>query len=348
MKTFIISHGSYTIKSGYSDDQMPNMHRKAEIVNNNIFSSNSFNPSVFIDNYHMHFPLEKGLVYDFENMINIWDVLFDKIYNLNYDDTTIFILSPLYQSKKSNKKLMEIMFERYKFNGFLIQDQSSMILHALNINTGLIIDSGYTETRIVPVLNSTVYTTESKSLNIGGKDITDYLAFNMENKNQFSCCNHHYEEVNKIKEALCFVKNKEVECYCKNNKNEFCKIHGDKYDHISNHSSQLYEACDILFEPSLINKGCQSISLATKNVLYEFENKYGNDTLKNIILYGSNAYLRGFYERMNDDLADISDKKINLINCKNKQSLEWLGAKKIVNSDVYTNLRISRSNYQNE
>ena len=79
----------------------------------------------------MSYPMENGIVRNWEDMYHLWDYTFkEKLGLTNYADHKILLTEPAMNPKKNREKMLEVMFEHYGFNGAYIAIQAVLTLYA--------------------------------------------------------------------------------------------------------------------------------------------------------------------------------------------------------------------------
>ena len=124
----------------------------------------------------LSYPMDNGMVRNWDEMINIWDYTFGKS-KLNIDPTEckILLTEPPMNPLKNREKLAEVMFEKYGFAGCHVSIQAVLTLYAQGLVTGIVLDSGDGVTHICPVYEGFSLPHITKRLDIAGRDITKYL-----------------------------------------------------------------------------------------------------------------------------------------------------------------------------
>ena len=85
-------------------------------------------------NLQMSYPMENGIVRNWEDMHHLWDYTFkEKLKIVDYNDHKILLTEPAMNPKKNREKMMEVMFESYGFNGAYIAIQAVLTLYAQGI-----------------------------------------------------------------------------------------------------------------------------------------------------------------------------------------------------------------------
>jgi actin-related protein 2 len=79
----------------------------------------------------MSYPMENGIVRNWEDMIHLWDYTFSKKLGIqNPADHKILLTEPVMNPKKNREKMCEVMFETYGFSGVYVAIQAVLTLYA--------------------------------------------------------------------------------------------------------------------------------------------------------------------------------------------------------------------------
>lgn len=80
---------------------------------------------------NISYPMENGIVRNWEEMKYLWDYTFKEKLKINdYSEHKILLTEPAMNPKKNREKMMEVMFEEYGFNGAYIAIQAVLTLYA--------------------------------------------------------------------------------------------------------------------------------------------------------------------------------------------------------------------------
>jgi len=125
----------------------------------------------------LSYPIENGVIKDFEIMEKIWEHSFINI--LREDgvphEHPVFLTEPSQNPKKTRAKIAEVMFETFKVPLMDIGDANVCALTAYGKTTGVTVDMGAGTTMVVPIVKGYVIAAGIKRLNFAGQDFTKYL-----------------------------------------------------------------------------------------------------------------------------------------------------------------------------
>jgi len=125
----------------------------------------------------LEYPIENGIIKDFDIMEKIWDHSFFSILREQGvpSEHPVYLTEPSQNPKKTRAKIAEKMFEHYKVPGLDIGDANVCALTAYSKETGVTVDMGAGTTMVVPIVKGYVIVSGIKRLNFAGQDFTKYL-----------------------------------------------------------------------------------------------------------------------------------------------------------------------------
>ena len=157
----------------------------------------------------LRYPLEHGIVNDWDKMEKIWHYTFNKVLKV---DTT---KQPLLMSEcpisirafGHRAKMTQIMFESFAVPSLYLANQAALSLYASGCDTGVVLDIGADIAYAVPIYagHALPYATQYRAY-IAGKQLTHHL-FKMllEKGHSLSTSFDRDVSVRDIKEKLCYV-----------------------------------------------------------------------------------------------------------------------------------------------
>jgi actin-related protein 2 len=74
--------------------------------------------------------MENGIVRNWDDMYHVWDYTFFKRLKVNPSEHKILLTEPPMNPKKNREKMVEVMFEKYGFEGCYIAIQAVLTLYA--------------------------------------------------------------------------------------------------------------------------------------------------------------------------------------------------------------------------
>ncbi|XP_053400003.1 actin-related protein 2-like [Mercenaria mercenaria] len=155
---------------------------------------------------HVKYPMENGIVRDWDDMQLLCDYTFGpKKLDIDTKNSKVLLTEPPMNPLKNREKMLEVMFETYKFQGVYIAMQAVLTLYAQGLTTGVVVDSGDGVTHICPVYEGSVLTHLVRRLDIAGRDITKYLIKLLLLRGYAFNHSVDFETIRMMKEKLCYV-----------------------------------------------------------------------------------------------------------------------------------------------
>ncbi|KAF7309255.1 hypothetical protein MIND_00295800 [Mycena indigotica] len=154
-------------------------------------------------------PVEKGYIVDWDAQKAIWDgILSDQVLNVNPTTSTLVITEPYFNLPKIQDTTDEFIFEEYEFKSCLRATPASFMPYGSLFASPLpecmlIVDSGFSFTHVVPVMQGRIVWNAVKRLDVGGKLLTNHLK-ELVSFRQWNMMDETYI-MSHVKETCCFV-----------------------------------------------------------------------------------------------------------------------------------------------
>jgi actin-related protein len=272
-------------------------------------------------------PIEKGLIVDWAN----FKVLIDYIFydQLRIDPTNVsvvFAVHPLFPYKDLGK-VFELFLERYQCMAFYPVLDSMLTLYSGGFQTGLIVEIGDSNTRIVPIYEGYKLEHAVRILDIGGRVLTRYMEQLLESSGWTADSSIRREIVRVLKEKACFVSldyNKDIRSGEKYKK-EYALPDGSKISL----NKERFKVPELFFKPSseLIE---EALHKSIIDVIEECDDDIRPELFNNIFLSGATSLLPNLESRLYQELKLelIRRKKkigINIVSPENRALSVWIG-----------------------
>ena len=250
----------------------------------------------------MKFPIERGLITDWDSMEKIWDALFTNELKVSPEEHFVLLSEILQNPDKNREKMAEIMFEKIKVPGLYIESQALLSLSSAGKYNGMVIDSGEGITNCVPIMDSFEISEACTSLDVAGVDLNDFMVRSMAERGQRFSTSGEKDIVRKIKEKVCYVPlDFEEEL-------KLC----EPYDYELPDGSHIFvkderiRCPEALFNPSIVGNSKNGIA----KICYESIQKCNNNLQKilynSIILSGGITMFSGFSERFYKNIKALA------------------------------------------
>lgn len=255
----------------------------------------------------LSYPMENGIVRNWEEMCHIWDYTFGET-KLNLDPTEckVLLTEPPMNPNKNREKLIEVMFEKYGFQGTHVAIQAVLTLYAQGLVTGIVLDSGDGVTHICPVYEGFSLPHITKRLDIAGRDITRYLIKLLLLRGYAFNHTADFETVRIMKEQLCYVAHDiEEEQRLALETTVLVESYTLPDGRVIKLGGERFEAPEILFQPHLAN--CEGVGIAELlfNTIQQADMDIRQDFYKHIVLSGGTTMYPGFASRLEREITQL-------------------------------------------
>lgn len=232
MATFILDNGAATIKSGFADDEspqvIPNCKMKVKSERQRQYVGDQIDDCKDCSGLYYLLPHQKGFIINWDTQREIWDYLFTrKFKELVPKETDLIITEPYFNFKPIQNNTDEVLFEEFGFNSILRTNTGYLasVNHRSNnfkidpttdLETTedsfplacLVVDSGFSFTHIAPYVYSETcgylkLKRGVRRIDIGGKALTNHLK-EIISYRQMNVMDETYV-INQCKEDICYV-----------------------------------------------------------------------------------------------------------------------------------------------
>ncbi len=362
--TVILDIGQFSTKIGFAGEDSPSQvfltmvgKPKYQSVGANYESKASRENEIYVGDeiqsiglYKIFHPIEKGNVVDWNHFENIIDYIF---YNLRVDPTLVnvlFAVHPLFPYKDL-EKIFELFLEKYMCMSFYPVLDSMLTLYSGGFQTGLIIEIGDSNTRIVPIYEGYKLGYAVRILDIGGRVLTHHMEQTLESIGWSVDSSIRRELVRVLKEKACFVSldynedQKRSEQYEK----EYSLPDGSTISL----NKERFIVPELLFKPSSELEE-DALHVAIMDVIEACDLDIRQDLLNNIFLSGGSSMFPNLKSRIYQELElELARRKkknqvIRIIAPMERTFSVWIGGSILAMIPEFSQNWITRAKYFNE
>ncbi|KAJ1545441.1 Actin- protein 2 [Nowakowskiella sp. JEL0078] len=222
------------------------------------------------------YPMENGIIRNWEDMEHLWDYTFFEKLGLSPEDLhdkKILLTEPAMNPKKNRENMVRIMFEKYKFKAVYVAVQAVLTVYSQGLSTGVVVDSGDGVTHIVPVYEGYSLPHLVKRLDVAGRDITRYL----------------------IKLLL-------LRGYAFNRTADFETLPDGRVIKVG---SERFEAPEALFQPHVVDVDSPGVAELLFNCIQGADIDIRTDLYKHILLSGGTSMYPGLPTRLEKEVKQL-------------------------------------------
>ncbi|KAG6330260.1 hypothetical protein ID866_8828, partial [Astraeus odoratus] len=383
--TVVLDNGGSTIKAGivrpgHEDDDgfslFPNAvvrskGDKATYVGHQIGRCKDYS------SLHYRLPFEKGYLVDWDAQKAVWDGLFSsEVLSVNAPGSSLLITEPYFNLHTIQDIYDQFVFEEYEFHSYhrctpaaLIPYGQLFAVQGMQMpECSLIVDSGFSFTHVVPIINHQIQWHAVKRLDVGGKLLTNQLK-EVVSYRQWNMMDETYI-VNHVKESCCYVSTQfltDLEtCRSKPKRNEIVMEYllpnyavnrgggirkpdaeVTSADQILVMENERFTIPELLFRPDdigLEQSGLPGTIAASISLLpHDLHGMFW----ANIGLIGGNTKLPGFRERLTTELRSLApvDYDIQIYCAEDPTTEAYRSALAFVQSPDFSDRLVTRAEY---
>ncbi|RZC62589.1 hypothetical protein C5167_024344 [Papaver somniferum] len=293
MEAVVIDAGSKLLKAGFAlPDQAPTMiipTQMKHMPEDGLLSDIPVVDDVTID------PVVRGFIRD-------WDAMEDLLHHVLYtglgweigNEGQVLFTDPLLTPKALRERLVQLMFETFNISGFYASEQAVLSLYALGRISGCTVDIGHGKIDIAPVCEGAVQHIASKRFEIGGIDLTNLLAKELQKSNPGT--NISLSDVERLKElyACCAEDQAAYEGTQKSCQREKHTLPDGQVITIE---KERYTVGEALFQPSILGLEEHGIVEQLVRCISNVSSENHRQLLESTVVCGGTASMIGFEER---------------------------------------------------
>ena len=120
-------------------------------------------------------PIQKTKIIEWDDYELFLDNLFKNELKIKTEEYGIFMTEPPLTLKSSRESLTEILFEKFNAPFIFITNGAVLSSYGAFKYSGFVLDCGYDSSTVVPVSNGYPYSSCIQTIDVGGKDVSEFL-----------------------------------------------------------------------------------------------------------------------------------------------------------------------------
>lgn len=312
----VCDNGTGYVKTGYAGDNFPSLIFPSMIGRPMLRAEEEFNNVQLKDlmvgdecaQYRAYleteYPIENGMVRNWEGMKNLWDYTFYERMKISPPDHKVLLTEPPNNPTKNKSKFCEHMFDVYGFSHTNVSIQATLVLYAQGLLTGVVVDSGDGVSHVVPVWEGAKMPELVCRLNVAGRHITKYLVKLLQVSGYAFNRSADLETVRQIKEKLCYVGyDLDVEKQLAIETTTLLRKYELPDGRVIKVGRERYEAPEVLFQPGLVDLEQEGIhdmlfNMISKKAAMDIR----SDLYQHIVLSGGSTMYPGLPSRLEKEM----------------------------------------------
>lgn len=362
LQPVVIDNGSGSIKAGFAGDSEPkscfwNMvgSPKYSRVMLGGISEEKFigkNAQEHRGLLKLHYPMEKGIIQDWDSMEEIWEHLYRDELGCKPDMHPVLLTESPLNPARNRARMAEVFFETFQVPAMHVSIQAVLSLYASGRVTGVVLDSGDGVTQVVPVYEGYAIPNAIRRMDVAGRCISKNLLLLLRKSGYNFISSSEHEIVRMLKEKMCFVSpnpSKDIK--------EFLPVYTKQDEYILPDSQVLqlgterFMAPEILFQPDLIGSEQNGVHSMLNDSISGCDMDLRRMLYGNIVLAGGSTLFKGFGERLIHETKSQlrqRDLKIKICAPPERKYSTWIGGSILASLNSFKKLWVTMDEYQED
>ncbi|MFQ5819708.1 MAG: actin, cytoplasmic 2 [Candidatus Heimdallarchaeota archaeon] len=297
------------------------------------------------------YPIEHGIVTDFDGMEKIWHYTFYNVLRVNPSEHPVLLTEPPLNPQNNREKMAEIMFETFNVPAVYVSMQAVLSLYASGRTTGLVVDSGDGVTHIVPIYEGFAIPHAIARVDLGGRDLTEYLRRLLRQRGHSLTSSAEKEIVRDIKERLCYVAlDPEKELKLAEKVSGMEKQYTLPDGETISIGPERFLAPEAMFNPALLGREEPPLDDSIYRAIQACDIDLRKELYANIVLSGGSTMFPGLKERLHKELSELVPEgvEIRIIAPPERRYSVWIGGSILSSLKTFQKLWVSRKEYQEQ
>lgn len=290
-------------------------------------------------------PIENGVVNNWDDIEIIWKYIFTNELKVEPVEYNVMLTETPMNPKENREKMTQIMFETFNVRGLYIAIEPVLSLYAIGKNTGVVADYGDHISYFVPIFYGCPLPHAVIRLNLGGKDITEYMKKLLTESGQEFSNAAEKEIIKTIKEKSCYIA-LDYEEELKNVEPFNFELPDGSNISIK---EQRIKCPEVLFRPDMIGKEGSGIGKICYDSIQKCNIDIRKDLYNNIVLCGGTSMYNGFPKRFNKEIKNLVNdplkEEVIIISTPERKYSTWIGGS-ILSNTSSDSMWITKSEYE--
>ncbi|XP_071096782.1 uncharacterized protein [Haliotis cracherodii] len=350
----VLYNGSYEIKGGFAGNDNPSVVFKT-LIAGSLGSSGTghvlVGNEVAADRDHLEdvrCVIQEGLVTDDHDIELVWRYAYSQL-GATLEDHPLLLTEALGCPFKTRQRLSQILFESMEVPALYWGFNPLLALHAYDLKTGLVVDSGYDSTSVIPINNGTMVHEAIGVLELAGKGLSSYLEHLLKKRYySFPSWAQKYQ-VDQMKETLCYVSLDAIEELKKLSiepnvvKKTFRMTDGTEIVL----QKERFFCPEAMFVPSMFGSNGHPLQKLVHNAVDKCDEDLRPLLYSNIILAGGTAEFPGMKARLEQELKTSGPSQEIKVTAPEWKYAAWKGGSMLAAHDGFVkNEFLSKAAYE--
>eukprot|EP01002_Notosolenus_urceolatus_P003059 NODE_1809_length_1292_cov_20.427192_g1498_i0.p1 GENE.NODE_1809_length_1292_cov_20.427192_g1498_i0~~NODE_1809_length_1292_cov_20.427192_g1498_i0.p1 ORF type:complete len:380 (+),score=55.55 NODE_1809_length_1292_cov_20.427192_g1498_i0:120-1259(+) len=243
-------------------------------------------------------PMSHGEVTDWHDMERVWNEVFSSL-QVRPEDHAFLLTEAPHNSHEGRRKTAEVFFETFGVPAVFFPLQAVLALYASGVTTGVVLDVGEGVSHSVPVYEGFAVTNAATRIDLGGRDVTDFLRVLLRKTGHRFYTSADMEIVKDIKEKECHITHNVAQYDEYASKGQ---VDTGQYrmpdGTILALGAETFKAPELLFNPSLAGLEFPGVHQVLIETITKCQVDLRRRLYSSVYLAGGSTLFRGFGDRL--------------------------------------------------
>uniref|UniRef100_A0A6B2L7J7 Actin n=2 Tax=Arcella intermedia TaxID=1963864 RepID=A0A6B2L7J7_9EUKA len=291
---------------------------------------------------HLKYPIRRGYVEDWEDMEKIWHHTFYNELRVAPEDHPVLLTEAPLNPKEKRERMTLLMFETFSVPEAYVAVQSVLSLYSSGRSIGVAVEIGDELTQIVPVYEGSAISHAVGRLDLGGRDLTDYMMKMLTERGYSFTTTAEREIVRDLKEKRTYVALDFDE--------EMRKPSSSPHvpEGAVTLGNERFRCPEVLFRPSFMGSEADGIQECTFHSIMKCEVGLRKDLYGNIVFAGGSTMFPGIEDRMKKEMEVFGAPQMNVkvIAPPERKYSSWIGGSILASQPSFHQCCISKEDYE--
>jgi actin len=354
----VIDNGSGMCKAGFAGDDAPRSVFPSIVgrpKNTEVLVGMEYKDSFVGDEAQvlrgvltLRYPIEHGIVTNWEDMEKIWHYAFYNDLRVEPEDHAVMLTEAPLNPKANRERMTQIMFETFNVPLVYVSIQAVLALYASGRTTGCILDCGDGVAHTVPIFEGYSLPHAIRRLDLAGRDLTNYLMKILTERGYTFTNSAEREIVKDIKEQLCYVASdygEELKLSGTGFLEKTYELPDGQVIHLGN---ERFRCPEVLFQPSLLGKELPGMHQQIFDTISDCDIDLRKDLFNNIVLSGGSTMFPGIAERLTIELERLTPPAatVRVIAPPERKYSVWIGGSILASLNTFQTNWITKEEYE--
>lgn len=290
------------------------------------------------DVFSRKFPVENGVISDFDDMTKLWQHTFENELKVDPQDNPLLLVVSAHNASSVRELILETMFESFHVPALYMANPYVLALCSSGRTSGVVMDSGDGVSHAVPILEGTIVPHALQRLDVGGRSLTDYMLRILAEQGHAFKTSEGQTIAREVKEKLCYVMTSSYRSF------PFNETYTLPSGGVITVGRERFLCPEGLFQPSNLGLQSTGIHKVLNSAILQCDPAVRKLLYQNIALSGGNTLFPGLEERLLKEVVELTPPatKVKIVAKPRRHHGVWFGGAIVASHANFQKLWISK------